>query len=61
MLNTVQAMYGVATEREQHRSLHSAVTVTRQPTGRPEGTRHKDNLAECYPDHGSQSTNEITH
>ena len=42
MLNTVQAMYGVATERERHRTLHSAVTVARQPSGRPEGTRQRE-------------------
>ena len=36
--NTVQAIYGVATEREQHRLLRSAVTEDTLYQ-RPEGTR----------------------
>ena len=63
--NTVQAIYGVATEREQHRLLRSAVTEDTLYQ-RPEGTRQRDNLAERYPNLGANRLtnlhiNELTH
>ena len=43
MNNTVQAMNGVATEREQHRSWRSAVIINSWLM-RPEGTLHSNKI-----------------